>query len=154
MNFIHEQDVARLQIGQQSGQIARTLEHGAGGLPQVDLQLIGNDVRQRGLAEPRWTEDQNVVQCLAALPRRLDENRHLILYVRLSDIVGEAFRAHGAIDHLIVAAAGACNDPILFDTHGLLQALTADLRARRMISVVESPGSSADFNKRVTSGGL
>jgi hypothetical protein len=30
----------------------------------------------------------------------------------------------------------------------------ADFSARRMISVVDSPGSSADFSSRVASGGL
>jgi hypothetical protein len=58
-----------------------------------------------------------VVQRFASLPRRLDENVHLVLYIRLPHVVGEALRAHGSIDHLVVAAARACNDSILFYAH-------------------------------------
>ena len=117
MDFIHEQDIARLEIGEQCRQVARTLEDGAGSLAQIHLQFIGDDIRQRGLAETRGPENQHMVQRLAALPRRLDEDCHLILDVRLPDVVGESSRPHSPVDHFVVAAAGACNDAILFDTH-------------------------------------
>ena len=38
------------------GQVAGPLEHRAGGRPQVDAQLGGDDVRQRGLAQARRAE--------------------------------------------------------------------------------------------------
>jgi hypothetical protein len=60
-------------------QIARALQHRSRGLPQIDLELIGDDVRQGGLAEARRPEDQHVIQGLAALARRLDEDLHLVL---------------------------------------------------------------------------
>ena len=60
-----------------------------------------------------------MVQRFAALPGRLNEDLHLILDVRLAHVVGETFRTHRPVDHFVVAAGGACNDAILFDTHGL-----------------------------------
>ena len=38
-------------------------------------------LRQRGLAESRRPEDQHVVQGLAAIARRLNEDLHLVLTV-------------------------------------------------------------------------
>ena len=154
MNLIHEQHVARLEVRQQSGQIARALQHGTRGLPQVDLEFVGDDVCERGLAEARRTEDEHVIQGFAAHARRLHEDAHLGLHVGLTHVVGEALRPNGSIDDFVVPPTRAGNDPILFDSHARSQAFAADFRARRMISVVDSPGSSAAFNRRVTSGGL
>ena len=111
---------------------------GPGGLAQIDLQLIGDDVRQRGLAEPGRPEDQHMIQGLAALARRLDEDVHLGLHVRLPHVVGEAFSA-ARRDRRTSSSrpAGAGNDAILFNTHAVHHALAADLSARRMISVVD-----------------
>jgi hypothetical protein len=58
------------EIGQQRGQVAGALQHRARGLAQVDAQLVGDDVRQRGLAEAGRAEDQHVVERLAALAAR------------------------------------------------------------------------------------
>jgi hypothetical protein len=58
-----------------------------------------------------------VIQRLAALARRLHENVHLRFDIGLTDIVGERFRPNRTISDFIVAAAGACNDAILFDAH-------------------------------------
>ncbi len=115
--FIDEQHVARLEIGEQCRQIAGALEHRARGLAQIHFQFVGDDVRQRGLAETGRPEYQYMIQGFAAHARRLDENVHLRFDVRLPDVIGEGLGAHRPIDHFIVAAAGAGNDPILFDAH-------------------------------------
>jgi hypothetical protein len=60
-----------------------------------------------------------MVESLAALPSRLDENIHLSFDVGLPDIVRERFRPHGPINQLVVSAPGTCNDTILFDAHTL-----------------------------------
>ena len=45
VDLVDEQHVVRLQVGQQRGQVAGLLDHRAGGLAQVDAQLVGDDVR-------------------------------------------------------------------------------------------------------------
>ena len=59
---------------------------------------------------------------------------HLRLDVRLADIVGQAFRPHGAIERPRRRADPRGDDPVLFDAHDRRYLFTADLRARRMIS--------------------
>jgi hypothetical protein len=78
VDLVDEQHVVRLEVGQQRGQVAGALEHRAGGLAQVDAHLGGDDVGQRGLAQPRRAEQQHVVERLAALARGLDEDLELL----------------------------------------------------------------------------
>ena len=117
MDFVDEQHVARLEIGQEGGQVARPLEHRTRGLAQVDLELVRDDVRQGGLAEARRPEDQHVIQRLAPHPRRLDRDPQELDDLRLSHVIGHAFRSHRALDGLLVAAGGRGDDPIRFDAH-------------------------------------
>ena len=53
MDLVDEQHVARLEVGQERGEIAGALEHRSRRLAQVDAELVREDVRQRGLAEAR-----------------------------------------------------------------------------------------------------
>ena len=66
MDLVDEQHVARLQVGQDRGQIAGPGDHRARGRPKADTQFVRDDLRQRGLAQARRTEEQRVVQGLAA----------------------------------------------------------------------------------------
>ncbi len=53
MDLVDEEDIALLQIGQQSGQVARLLDGRAAGDPDLDPHLIGDDPGQGGLAQTR-----------------------------------------------------------------------------------------------------
>ena len=66
VDLVDEQHVLRLEVGEQRGEVARALEHRARGLAQVDAELLGDDVRERGLAQARRAEQQHVVERLAA----------------------------------------------------------------------------------------
>ena len=46
MNFVHEQHVAGLQVGQQGGQVAGALQYGSGCLAELDAQLVGDYMSQ------------------------------------------------------------------------------------------------------------
>ena len=51
VDLVDEQDVPRLQVGQNGGEVAGALDHRAGGGAEADAQLAGDDLGQRGLAE-------------------------------------------------------------------------------------------------------
>ena len=85
MDLVDEQHVAVVEIGQLRGQVALPFQHRPRGAFQGDRHLIGDDVRQRGLAETGRPEDQRVVEGVAAAPRRFDEDRHLLLRRLLAD---------------------------------------------------------------------
>src|SRR3546814_2494376 len=73
VNLVDEEDVAILQIGEERGEIARFGDDGAGGGAETDPHLARDDLRQRGLAEPRRAEETDVIERIAAPPRRLDK---------------------------------------------------------------------------------
>jgi hypothetical protein len=106
VDLVDEQDVARLQIGQQGRQVPRPLQHRAGGLAHVHPHLGGEDVRQGGLAQARRPEDQHMVQCLAAAPGGVDEYAHLLAHRRLADVLLQLARTQGALEALLFAGGG------------------------------------------------
>ncbi len=100
MDFVDEENVVLLQIGQQRGQIFWLFEHRARGLAQVHAQLVGNDVAQSGFAQTGRTEQQHVVQRLVALFGSADEDFQLLAHLGLAHILVEELGAQGAFDGL------------------------------------------------------
>ena len=95
-------------------QVGRPLQHRAGGLPQADAQLGGQDVGQGGLAQSRRPEDQHVIERLAPLARRSHEDLELRLYGGLPDVFIEAGRPDGPLDRLVLTAGRTADDSFGF----------------------------------------
>ena len=110
VDLVDEQHVVRLQVGEQRGQVAGLLDHRAGGLAQVDAQLVGDDVAERGLAQAGRTEDQHVVERLAALLGRLDVDLHLLAHRRLAEVLVQPLGADGGLDGVFFAGGGGGHD--------------------------------------------
>ena len=104
-----------------AAEIARALQHRAGRLAQIDAELVRDDVRQRGLAQPRRSEQQYVVQRFVAFFRRRDEDRQLFADFLLPDVLRQAARPQRAFDDLLVHAGDLGADDaiefVVFD-HG------------------------------------
>ena len=66
MDFVDEQDVARLQIGELRGEIAGLGDHRPRGRAEIDAELARHDLRQRRLAEAGRADEQHMVERLAA----------------------------------------------------------------------------------------
>src|SRR4029077_16429391 len=84
-----EEDAARLQRGEEGGDIGLALQRRAGRLNERHLHLGGDNVGERGLAEPRRAGKQDVVGGPPAPPRRLDEDRQLPGRLLLVDEIRE-----------------------------------------------------------------
>ena len=108
---------ARLEVGENRRQVSGSLEHrprgGADGRPH----LVGHDVRQRRLAEPRGPEEQYVIQRLAALSRGADEEPHLLDDLGLADVVVERLRPQRHLESEILVAGGSRKE-LALDGHG------------------------------------
>jgi hypothetical protein len=85
VHLVDEQDVARLERRQQADEIARALEHRARRRPDVDPQLFRHEQGEGGLAEPRWPEEQRMVERLTPLLGRVDRDLQGFLYLGLAD---------------------------------------------------------------------
>src|SRR5207302_2085679 len=69
VDLIDEKDVARLEGGQDRSHVALAFEYGPRDLADADAELAADDLRERGLAEPRRAREQHVVERLAAALR-------------------------------------------------------------------------------------
>ena len=106
MDLVDEQHVARFEIGQQRSQIARLGDDRTGGGAKADPHFAGDDLRQRGLAEPRRAEEQHMVHRLPARPRRLDEHSQVLARRLLSDELGQCDGAERGVGVVRLARGG------------------------------------------------
>src|SRR5579871_3892886 len=106
MDFVDEQYVALFEIGEKRGEIARFRNDGPGGRTKSDAEFARDDLRQRGLAEAGRADEQNMIERLATLARRLDENGEVFARLRLADEFRQQLRAHGGVAGIFVAALG------------------------------------------------
>ncbi len=93
VNLVDEQHVARLEIGDECREIAGLRDHRTGGGTEVDAELARDDLRQRGLAEARGTDEKHMVERLFARARRLDEHAQVGARFFLADEFGQPLRA-------------------------------------------------------------
>ena len=154
VDLVDEEDASGLERGQEGGDVGLALERRAGSLDHRHAELGGDDVGERGLAEPGRPGEQDVVERLAAAARRLDEDPELLGDLRLVDEVVEGGRAQGPIEILI----GAVGPRVVHADLGVagtgrrrcrecgsrLRSLTrlSRRRARRRASAISSSGSS------------
>ncbi len=90
VDLVDEQDVAVLEVGQQGGEIARLGDHRARGGAEADPHFAGEDPGERGLAETRRAEEQDMVERLAARLGGVDEDAEVLARRLLADEFVEA----------------------------------------------------------------
>ena len=100
MDLVDEEDVAILEIGEQGGEIARFGDHRPGRGAEADAELARDDLRQRGLAEPRRPEEEDMVERVAAALGRLDEHAQILARRLLPDELVERLRAQRGVEIL------------------------------------------------------
>ena len=106
VDLVDEEDRARLQRAEERGDVGLALQRRAGGLDERDLELGGEDLRQRRLAQAGRAGEQDVVQRLAAQPRGLQRDRQLVLEAVLADEVLQRARAQRAVEVLLEGLVG------------------------------------------------
>ncbi len=126
VDLVDEQHLAGLEVGEDGGQVAGPLEHRAGGGADGGAHLVGDDVGQRRLAQARGPEQQHVVERLAALARRLQEDLELVDHPLLADELLQPPRPERLLDVQLLGVGGA-GEQLAGDGHGGI--LTAKLGA-------------------------
>src|SRR5439155_13681202 len=92
MDLVDEQHVAVVEIRQDRGEVAGTLERGAAGDSHPRIELVGDDAGERGLAEARRTGEQEVVERLATPLRRPQHDLEMLTEAGLADELGQPAR--------------------------------------------------------------
>ena len=114
MDLVDEQDVVRLEVREHRGEIAGAFEHRPGRLAQVHVELVCNDVRERRLAETGRSEDEHVIERVAAAARSGHEDLHLLADGVLADVVVEPARTDCLIGGRVLAVRCCVDESLLF----------------------------------------
>ena len=101
MDLVDEEHVALVERGEDRREVAGALHRGSARVADVHLELAGDDRGEGGLAEAGRAEQQDVVGCLPSLPRRLEQDREVVLDVDLADVLAEAARPERPLDHAV-----------------------------------------------------
>ena len=92
MDFVHKQNVIFLEVGEQSRQIPRLFNGGAGGDTDLYPHLVGDDAAEGGFAQARGAMEQHVVQGFSPHFGRLDEHLQVGLGLGLADVLIQGLR--------------------------------------------------------------
>jgi hypothetical protein len=74
VDLVDEEDVVRAELGEETREGALVLNDRAVGAEELDSHFFCEDLRERGLAEPREAAEKEVVEGLAAAARGFDED--------------------------------------------------------------------------------
>ena len=102
VDLVDEEDVVRARAREQAGERALVLDGGAARHDELRAHLVGQDVRERRLAEAGRAAEEDVIERLAAAARGLDEDAQVLLVLLLADVLVERRRAEDAIEALVV----------------------------------------------------
>ena len=97
MDLVDEQNIARIEIGEDRRQIARLGEDGSRGHAEVHTQLAADDLRERRLAEAWWTVEQGVIHRLAPPPGALYKDGKIGARLLLPHELRQGLRAESTV---------------------------------------------------------
>ncbi len=100
MDFINEQHVSRLQIGEYRSQVTDAFDGRTGSYLHLRIHFLGNDVRQGGLAQTGGAVKKHVFRGLSACLGRSDQYGKRAFDLLLSHIVGKCRRTQEGVAKL------------------------------------------------------
>ena len=95
VDLVDEQHVVLAQVCEDRRKIRRLFDRGARGDADLRVHLGRDDVRERGLAQPRRTVQQHMVERLAPCDGCLDVDLEIFFDLVLTDILVHRARAQG-----------------------------------------------------------
>jgi hypothetical protein len=90
MDFVNEKHVTALQAGEQAREVAGFVNHGAAGRLEIRAHRLGEDVRQRRLAQSGRAGKQDMVKHVTAALCSFNKKFQPLTHFLLSDKIGEA----------------------------------------------------------------
>src|SRR2546423_6052923 len=102
VDLIDEENITRAQVQEDRAEGALVIDRGAGADLDGNAQLVGDDVRQRGLAEPGRPAQEHMLDGLVAAPRGFEQDAEVLAHLQLSDVLGEEAGAQREVELLVV----------------------------------------------------
>ena len=118
MDFVEEKEIARVERGEDGGEIALFLEQRAGADFDGRAHFVGENLREGGFAEARRAVEQDMVERFAAVARGFDGDLEIFLYAGLADEVAESLWADAGVDARVFVERFAGDDAVAVVGHG------------------------------------
>jgi len=96
--LVNEQHISCIEVREQPRQVARFVEHRAAGHPERRPHLIGDDVGEGGLPEPRRAMEQYMVERIAAHQCCPYEDTQILRHLLLAAEVVQFLRAYPVLE--------------------------------------------------------
>ena len=106
MDFVDEEDVALLEVGEERREVAGPGDHRSRGRPEVHAELARDDLCQGRLAEAGRPDEKHVVERFLARPGGLDEDLEVGAGLRLADELGQILRPQRRVGRIVLANLG------------------------------------------------
>ena len=112
MDLVDEEDVSLVDIGEDGGQVARSLDGRSARRVDADAELAGHDVGERRLAEAGRSVQQDVVRGLAPDVGGGEQDPEVVLDLRLADVLTQVARPERRLDtDLVRQGKLGCDGP-------------------------------------------
>ena len=92
MDFINEEHVAFLKVGQQRRNVSRLFDRWSSSAAQFCAHLVSDDVRQRSFPQSRGPSQQDVIQRFLPAQRSLHINTQIVFGFALADVFSQPGR--------------------------------------------------------------
>ena len=106
MDFVDEQHVAFVEVGDDGSQVASTLDDRPGGGLELHPHLVGDDVGERGLSEAWRTCEEEVIQRLLSTESGLNEDTEVVEYSLLAHVVVHHLRTQADLVAWLLGIVG------------------------------------------------
>jgi hypothetical protein len=141
VDLVDEQHVAGFEAGEDGGEVPGAFDGWPGGGAELRTDLGRDDGRQRGLAEPRGTREQDVVGGLAAVAGTGQHQLELTAHPLLADELLQARRPEAGFEP-VLADQGAGVEQVVVGRHARAPSKAAAPRCRRQRRSSSEVGAS------------
>ena len=149
MYLIHKQHITRLQIGQDRGQITRTLQNRPRRRAKTNAQFTRHNLRERGLPKTRRAMKQNMIHRLSPRPRRTNKNAQILPQTTLPREIIQRLRPQRNLSPILLKPGGG-GKAIGVGHGGVGSAGGPPPNPRRGDSVSPDPANTGDWGERGT----
>jgi hypothetical protein len=143
MDLVDEEHVAVVELREDGRHVAGPLERRTRGGLQVGVELVGDDRRQSGLAQPRGAGEQQVVGRLAPPPRGLEHDVEMGLELGLAHELRQPTRAQAGLGRRLVGLGLGIEQLLAHGRHTWRAVARCRSAWRRSSEASPSSGSSA-----------
>jgi hypothetical protein len=110
MNFVEKENLLGLKRGEYGREVSFAFEKRTSAGFYGDVELVGDDLSERGFSESRRAIEKNVIERFAAIAGGFEGDGDIFLDALLTDVFGESFGADAGVQARVIVREYARNE--------------------------------------------